>query len=105
MDFAKLDRHVSIYVNIPTQDERGQKVDNWSLIGQRWARIQPIQGREAVYAQAVVASATVKITMRYFTGLTSEHKIVYGDRTFNIQGSPIDTEDRHIETICYCVEE
>lgn len=59
----------------------------------RWARVQPISGAEGFRADQNDATAGFKITMRYFDGLTTKHKISWGSRTFEI------TAVEHIEEI------
>ena len=49
-----------------------------------WANVSPTTGREYEEAQKLREETTYKITTRYFQGITSEMKIMFGDEIFDI---------------------
>lgn len=53
-------------------------------LGQRWASIEPLSGREYMEASQMGSEVTHRIRLRYFSGLTTKHHLTYGGRTFNI---------------------
>lgn len=77
---------------------------SWTSVATRWARVEPLSGREAWQAQQVRPDVTHKVTLRYYEGLGPRHRLKAGSRVFNIT-SVIDTENRHREMVCVCVEE
>lgn len=82
---------------------------DWTAQGTVWASIEPLSGRELVYANQVAADATHLVTVRYFQGLAERMRFVYADdrtaqtRYFNISFVK-DVEERHIQQQCYCQE-
>ncbi|MHB1652343.1 MAG: phage head closure protein [Desulfitobacteriaceae bacterium] len=103
MDPGKLRHRVTIQQNTPTQDDEGVMADNWVDLASVWAMIEPLQGRELLTAQAITAEITTRIRIRYRDGITSEMRILYGTRVFDIQ-APIDPEEKHQELQLMCRE-
>ena len=48
------------------------------------ASIRQLNGREQAESQQMKATATHEVKMRYYAGLTPQHRLKWGDRTFNI---------------------
>ncbi|MBI9080836.1 MAG: phage head closure protein [Pseudodesulfovibrio sp.] len=61
------------------------------------AAIWPISGKEAVSNLRDEGTITHRIHVRYVAGVTSNMRIQFGDRQFEIKGPPIDFEERHRE--------
>jgi len=71
-DPGKLRHQLEVQVRSNEQDEYGAAVDTWPDVEQTiWARTEPLTGRELLQAQTIVAEATVRITCRWFDGLTA----------------------------------
>jgi SPP1 family predicted phage head-tail adaptor len=47
---------------------------------------------------------THKITLRYFDGLTTQHRITFDTRVFNIS-QVLNTAERNLETVVLALEE
>lgn len=75
-------------------DIRDDEDTNWSAFTTVWAAIDPISGREFYAAEQSQSQVTHKIRCRYFPGLTTEMRISYSGRIFEIV-SAIDWEERH----------
>lgn len=51
-----------------------------------WAEIIDLSGLELVRAQMIAAKVTHRVTIRYRAGLSTNMQVVFGSRTFDIQG-------------------
>lgn len=51
-----------------------------------WANVEDLTGIEMVRAQMIASRATHRVTVRYRAGLTTSMRIVFGARTFDIEG-------------------
>lgn len=65
-------------------DARGQPVGSWVDGDTIYARINPLGGRNAEYANQLYADATHEILIRYRSDITRSHRLVLGSRTFTI---------------------
>ena len=59
-----------------------------------WANVAPQTGREYEESQKIRAETTYNINVRYFPGIASDMKIMYGVKIFNIV-SVLDINERH----------
>lgn len=101
MTIGNRTRRVSIEARNTTKDAAGQVIEGWSVVRETWASIATLTGGEALRAQAIVASASVEIEMRYRPGITEAMRVRYGDRLYDI-GAVIDVDMRHetLRLIC-----
>ncbi len=60
---GEYDKRVTIWKDSPTTNADGQCVENPVKVMQRWARVIPLTGREAVQAQQLQADVTHRVTM------------------------------------------
>lgn len=75
----------------------------WALVGKFWASIEPIGGREFEVAKSYAATVSHKISMRYAPGILPTCQIVFGTRTFNINGI-MNAEGRNRMLVMFCTE-
>ena len=68
-----------------------------------WASVEPLKGREFFAAQKENAETTVRITIRYRSGISPDMRIKYGDKIYEINAI-IDVEERHNELQIMCQE-
>jgi SPP1 family predicted phage head-tail adaptor len=91
----------------PVADGDGGYTQTWAPLAPAdwWVRIQPATAKdlERVAAGTVISTATHIVTGRYHPQITTATRIVEGARIFEVTGVS-DPEERHIETICTCVE-
>lgn len=102
MRAGKLSDRIEIQSREISQDTFGDGLQVWSTVATRWGSIEQVSGREVWQANQLNPDVNVKITLRYYSGLTPRHRLVNGDRTFNID-SVIDIDGR--EHVCFCKEE
>ena len=87
MQAGKLRHRVSLQKPVKTQNPlSGATVNSWQEITKLWADVVPLSAREFIAAQARQAEVTTRITIRFRSDITSKHRIVYGDKIFNIEG-------------------
>lgn len=65
------------------------------------AAVEPYQGREYFYAQQVQSESSLRVRIRYFPGIESSMRILYGTRILNITAI-IDPEEAHRELQIMC---
>lgn len=98
-------RHI---VTVQTQQEAtnefGEVELTWvSLESNVRASIEPLSGRELFNAQQVQSDVSTRIRLRWFDGLTSRMRIVWGSRVFQIE-SAINEQERNVVWTCLCRE-
>jgi len=62
----------------------GTTSDDWLSIRKEWGFISPLRGRERIEAKKIQSKVTHRIIMRYIKGVTTEHRLLLGDRVFEI---------------------
>ena len=108
---GNLPHRIEIYAPVETREATtGQVVVTWpTLTATRWASITPVGGQgaqanqEAFAARQVYPEATHRIRLRYFEGLTVQHRLKYGARTFDV-AAVLDIDERRIAMDVVAVE-
>jgi SPP1 family predicted phage head-tail adaptor len=72
MQAGKLRHYVQWYSTTQARDSYGDSITSYSLVGNLWARIEPLAGRELMHAQQAFAEATYRITARYDSALSAD---------------------------------
>lgn len=83
---AKMDRRVTIQQVTEASDGQGGQTETWADVATVWASINPMSDYEKFQAQQLQTNTTHKLTIRYRTGLTTKHRVLFGTRIFNIKG-------------------
>lgn len=100
MNAGKLDRVIAIQVNTPsTANEYGETVASWAdLYSKVWAAVEDDPRQASVrefFAAAQVQGALPRVfVIRYISGLTEKHRVVYRGEPYNINGI-IDVGERN----------
>lgn len=83
------------------------KIESWTTIATVWAAIEPISSREALKADHVMSGITHRIRMRGQSNLavTSDMRVQFGTRIFQIEMPPINKDERGIELELMCTEQ
>lgn len=93
-----------------TQDAYGQTTnttDPWVTVATRWADVRPLEGTEKFVAtQSVQVSPEVffRVTMRYYAGLTPQHRLLFGSRVLEIE-AVLNVDERNHRMDLACREE
>ncbi len=91
-----------------TYDTYGQisaSTTNWTTDQNLRAKVEPLQGQEAVLAQQTYPKATHRVTTEYYSALNStgatRKRILFGSRVLHI-GAILNEEEEswHLELLC-----
>lgn len=93
---------VEAFTETPRAD--GGIDEAWTNVGQRWASIEPLNGKEFMEAQQLGSEVTHRVKLRHFPGLTPKHRLTFGTRTFNIV-SVLNLDERSIVAELMCKED
>jgi SPP1 family predicted phage head-tail adaptor len=85
---------ITLQKKFTTKDPEGLPLETWQNIATIWAAIEPLRGREYFQAATVKSQNMTRFTTRYRKGITSEMRILYDSKLYDIQ-SIIDVEGRH----------
>lgn len=85
------------------EDALKQQSEAWTDIATVWAAIEPLSGREYFAASQENTEVTTRITIRYLPGITTDLRVVFGGRVFEVL-SAIDPGERNISLILMCKE-
>lgn len=69
-----------------SKDSNGDTVEEWTLVAEIWAAIEPLSAREFVASQAAQSQVSARITIRWRDDVRAAMRIVHGDKLYNIAG-------------------
>lgn len=122
---------MSIQTPTETPDSYGQPSVSWSTASTRWARVEPLSGRELFQAQQVRPDISHKVTLRYDdtlagatttgtpmglllaitcesqssdTEFTPKHRLLFGERVLEIAWIKNEDERNRMLNV-FCVEQ
>lgn len=98
MKIGSLKHRIIFQRLVATINENGFETEAWEDYKTIWASVSNLSGREYYEVAAVQAEKTVKFTIRYLTGLTTDMRILFQDKQYNI--TSIDNmkyENKYIE--------
>ena len=84
MDIGKLNRRIVVQIFSVEVNANGFEVEGWYPYKTIWASVTNLHGREFFQAQAVQAEKTVKFSIRYMKDLTTNMRILFEDKPYNI---------------------
>ena len=103
MNPGDLRNRIQIKELTTARNEYNEPIEEWVLVKEVWAAINPALGRNYYAADQTQTDAKTKIVTRYHTGIKREMRIYYSDKIYDI----IDIQDvkmRHEELVIYCSE-
>lgn len=104
MKIGALNKRITIQQPSNTQDAAGAPSTAFVDVGQMWASIAPIMGREAITADQTLASMDVRIVIRHhplLDAMNAKWRIVYNGVYFNIVSiANQNSANRSIELMC-----
>lgn len=87
MKAGPLRHRVMLQEPLKTQDpETGAIVDSWVDVKKIWAEVTAVSARDFVAAQAFQKKITSRIKIRYRTGISDKHRILFRGEIYNIEG-------------------
>jgi len=84
VDIGSLTERVTIQAVTEAEDAYGTHAASWGTFATVWAAFEPLKAYEKYQAAQLQTPVTHKVTMRYLSGLTTKHRILWGTRVFNI---------------------
>jgi len=98
-----MNRRVAIQSVTQTTDGQGGVTEAWATASTVWCEISPINGYERIEAMKMASPVTHKVTMRYYAGITTKHRLLYGSRVLHIK-EIINKDESDTIHILKCVE-
>lgn len=92
---------VTIQKPVETKNSLGEVIKTWGMFSLVWAAVEPIRGREYFDAETHQGEVSVRILIRYLSGVTEKMRVSYDGRLYNIE-SVIDKRENHrvLELMC-----
>jgi SPP1 family predicted phage head-tail adaptor len=78
-------KRVTIQQETPTADGAGGYALAWTNVMTVWAEIEPITGQKVFVSEHLEGHVTHHVTMRYQSGITTDMRLNYNNRLFNIR--------------------
>jgi SPP1 family predicted phage head-tail adaptor len=85
MRAGSLRHRIEVLKPTRTQDLYGQEVLSFVSVGERWAAVEFMSGKELNYARQAQARSTHKITMRFDSDIKPSWRVRHGDATYDIE--------------------
>lgn len=102
-DAGRIRHKLTLQRRDATIGSRGQKATTFSPIATLRAAVENLNGREAEQARRLFASATLKVTVRYYAGVTTEDRLAFNGRLLNI-GYTDNWRERNEWLLLLCAE-
>lgn len=99
IEVGKLRERVSIYSQSQTVDAAGSIATTWALVATTWARMEPMGASAIVLASRDDAQRIYRMTIRYRTNITTNSRVVWRTRKFDVEGVMDPTEQRQFLTV------
>ena len=84
MRAGRLRHRLLLQSKIETQDSYGAAIITWTDEATVWGAIEPLSGQEYFSQAQVQAEAKVKMTIRYYDGITTEWRIRNENKYYDI---------------------
>ena len=105
MRSGALNKRITIQSAVTSSDGMGhEKIDRWEDEKTIWAGLRPALGREYTDNQQTESQISHEIRTRYRSGITTDKRIKFGDRYFDIV-SVINVRERNRELVLMCKEQ
>lgn len=86
MNIGRLRHRLELQSATDSTDSYGQPTRTWAAYATVWGEVIPLSATEAPLAQQLQAGITHKVTLRYRSDVTAEHRIKLGSRYLNVRG-------------------
>lgn len=84
MQVGKYKHVVSIQRKTATTDAYGGETFSWSDVGQTWARVMPLVGRDLISGEAEQHEGKVRFFIRYLAGIEPTMRVVWQSKNHEI---------------------
>ena len=93
MNPGKLKHRIAFQQANITKDELKQQIEEWQDYKTVYSMIKTVKGTEYYEAAHVNAEKTYRFIIRYISGITSDMRINYKGRIFDITEPPINDDE------------
>ena len=101
MRAGRLRHRLTLHSKTETRDSYGASLVSWTKQGTVWGAIEPLSGREFFAQQQTQSEASVRIVMRYYSGIDETWRISSGGKYYDIETIINDGErDRMLTLMC-----
>lgn len=101
--FSAMDKRVSLQVVTQTPDGQGGYTEAWVTVANVWADIVPVSGYERMEAMKLESPLSHKVTLRYYPGITTKHRILWEGRVLQIK-EVINKDEQNVMHVLKCIE-
>ena len=84
-------------------EETGYRTEDWVTIGEAFARMDPMVGRERLLSEAIRPEEVTKFTTRWIDGITPADRLVHRGEFWNMQ-SIVDVGGLRREMLIYATK-
>lgn len=84
MRAGRLRHRVTLQSKVEARDSYGATTITWDDEATVWAAIEPLSGREYFSQQQIQAEASVRIVVRYYSGLSTAWRVKDGSTYYDI---------------------
>lgn len=95
---GQMRERVLIQAPVTEQSPMGEATTGWEDVGEVWASVRGLSSREVLQAQQANAIVTHVIRVRFFPGLTHQHRLIWRGRTMEV-ASLMEREVRTVHEI------
>lgn len=95
---GQMRERVTIQSPVTEQSPFGEATTDWVDAGEVWASVRGLSSREVLQAQQANAIVTHVIRIRFFPGITHQHRLIWRGRTMEIS-SLMERETRTVHEI------
>lgn len=103
-DASLLVHYITVESVTEVETASGDVDETWATLTTAYAQIEPLRGRELWMAQQMMSDITHMVTIRYQSGIDAGMRIVYGSRTFHIDGPPKNLDEKNEWLVMQCRE-
>ena len=103
MRAGRLKHRITLRTPIETQNRIGEVVKSYADGETIWAGIVPKGALEKVTTDQRIAESDLDINIRYNSEITTEHRLIFGTRIFEITGI-VNRDMANRELILFCKE-
>jgi len=82
---SRLRQKLMLQKEVRTPDTSGGYTRSWEDVAEVWAEIEPISGRERLFAMQQISELTHRLLLRARADIDASQRLVSEDRTFYIR--------------------
>lgn len=98
-DAGAMRERVTIYAQTQNADDAGDISTTWTEVATCWARMRPLSANQVERAGRDDAIRRYQMTIRYRTDVTTNSRVIWRGRRFDVNGVSDETEQRQFLTV------